>query len=215
MLIKRTFLREEAYNILLEWIIVGKLSAGDKVRDVELSEELGISRTPIREALLRLEEEGFVVTKPNRSTTIAPIDLEQLTSTYSIVWTLEALALEEASPHFTSQTIVELTNINEKIVVESPTLQQLDVVQLDNAFHDVIITLSKNDELQKILHHLKAKIRRAEFYYFQKEESVQSSYKEHRLVIKHLEQKDWEKAKEALMNNWKYSLMKMKQQNKR
>lgn len=96
--LKRTFMKDEVYNRLREWIITGELEPGAKLRDQDLSETLGISRTPIREALLRLENDGLVVTKANRWTLVAPIDLEEAESIYSIVWTLESLAMEQALP---------------------------------------------------------------------------------------------------------------------
>ena len=72
--IERTFVRKEAYVKLRNWILDGTLAPGAKLRDKELAEQLGVSRTPIREALLRLEDEGFVKAKPNRSTHVSSID---------------------------------------------------------------------------------------------------------------------------------------------
>lgn len=71
--IQRTFVRQEAYVKLRNWILDGTLSPGAQLRDKELAEQLGVSRTPIREALLRLEDEGLVKTKPNRSTLVCSL----------------------------------------------------------------------------------------------------------------------------------------------
>jgi DNA-binding GntR family transcriptional regulator len=72
--IPRTFVRQEAYAKLRNWILDGTLSPGTQLRDKVLAEQLGVSRTPIREALLRLEDEGLVKTKPNSSTLVSSID---------------------------------------------------------------------------------------------------------------------------------------------
>ena len=87
--IQRTFVRQEAYAKLRDWILEGTLAPGAQLRDKELAEQLGVSRTPIREALLRLEGEGLVKTKPNCSTLVTPIDFQHAFHLYSIVWTLE------------------------------------------------------------------------------------------------------------------------------
>src|SRR5579872_1685527 len=94
--IQRTFVRQEAYAKLRNWILDGTLAPGSQLRDKELAVELGVSRTPIREALLRLEDEGLVKTKPNSSTLVSSIDFHNAFHHYSIVWTLEALALSQA-----------------------------------------------------------------------------------------------------------------------
>src|SRR5689334_15799597 len=94
--IQRTFVREEAYRTLRNWILDGTLAPGVQIRDREIAEQLGVSRTPIREALLRLEDEGLVQTKPNRATRVTTIDFHNAFHLYSIVWTLEQLALTQA-----------------------------------------------------------------------------------------------------------------------
>src|SRR5579885_2278401 len=94
--IERTFVREEAYLKLRDWIVEGALEPGAQLRDKALAEKMGVSRTPIREALLRLEDEGLVITKPNRSTQVSPIDFHNALHLYSLVWSLEQLALRQS-----------------------------------------------------------------------------------------------------------------------
>lgn len=76
-------MRDEVYRTLRNWIITGKLKPETKLKDKDLSETLGISRTPIREALLRLEDDGLVITKANRWTLVAPIELKEAENLYS------------------------------------------------------------------------------------------------------------------------------------
>lgn len=103
--LRRTFVRKEAYHLLRDWIVKGKLEPGQKLRDKELAERLGVSRTPIREALLRLEDEGLVQTKANSTTLVAPLDLHNALNLYSIVWTLEGLAMKQAFELITHKII--------------------------------------------------------------------------------------------------------------
>ena len=98
--IKRTSVREEAYMILRDWIVQGNLTPGQQLRDKELAEQLGVSRTPIREALLRLEDDGFVETKPSRSTIVSPIQFEGVLNIYSIVCTGNQLCMQVSGTGF-------------------------------------------------------------------------------------------------------------------
>src|SRR5699024_618422 len=108
-------MKDEAYHKIRSWIISGNLKSGTRLRDQELSEMLGISRTPIREALLMLENEGFVETKANRWTIVSSIDLDKAKENYILVWNLECLALNLAFEKFTEKDINELKNINEEL----------------------------------------------------------------------------------------------------
>ena len=70
---RRTLLRDDVYFTLRDAIVSGRLAPGEKLRDAELSEWLGVSRTPIREALLRLERSGLVIAEPGRLTMVSPV----------------------------------------------------------------------------------------------------------------------------------------------
>src|SRR5579864_5094934 len=88
----RTLARDEAYEKLREWIIAGTLHPGETLRDQEIAERLGVSRTPVREALRRLDDEGFVETALNRWTRVAPLDLKKALEIYSVIEALEVFA---------------------------------------------------------------------------------------------------------------------------
>jgi DNA-binding GntR family transcriptional regulator len=170
--LQRTFIREEVYSTLQDWIVTGKLEPGEHLRDKELAEVLGVSRTPIREALLRLEDEGLVQTKPNRWTQVAPINLEEARNVYPIVWSLERLALSTAFELITSQHIEQMELANQCLKQAMATGDKLAAPQADNDFHSVYIHLAHNDELTKLLSGLKVKLRRIELYYFDRRSVV-------------------------------------------
>ncbi|WNS79119.1 GntR family transcriptional regulator [Domibacillus sp. DTU_2020_1001157_1_SI_ALB_TIR_016] len=199
-------MRDEAYNTLLEWIVLGKLEPDTKLKDQELSEVLGISRTPIREALLKLEDEGLVVTKANRWTQVAPINPIEAENIYSIGWTLECLALEQSVPLITSKDIAELEALNERFYRILGSGDKLAAIEADNEFHNKIIQLPGNAELVKMLEGVKVKIKRMELYYFQLNSRKPTSYEEHKQIIEALKRKNAVQAKEALKANWKNSL---------
>lgn len=204
--VKRTFMRDEAYNTLQEWIVLGELEPDAKLKDQELSEMLGISRTPVREALLKLEDEGLVVTKANRWTQVAPINPVEAENIYSIGWTLECLALEQGTAFISSKDIAELEALNERFYRILRSDDKLAAIQADNEFHNKIIQLSGNAELTKILEGVKVKIKRMELHYFRLNVRKLSSYEEHKQIIDALKRKNPDQAKEALRDNWKNSL---------
>ncbi|MFT3655174.1 HTH-type transcriptional repressor RspR [Bacillus sp. B01(2024)] len=204
--LKRTIMRDEVYHTLRNWIITGRLKPETKLKDKELSETLGISRTPIREALLRLEDDGLVMTKANRWTLVAPIELKEAENLYSIVWTLEKLALQQALPHMDAAVIQELKQLNEELLQTVKAGDKMAILEADNAFHHRIILLTDNAELCKLLVGLKVKIQRMEIRYFSEDDALTRSYNEHAAIIHALEQQDDAAALAALEANWKNSL---------
>lgn len=209
--LRRTFVREEAYIIIRDWIVQGKLEPGQQVRDKELAEQLGVSRTPIREALLRLEDEGFVRTKPNRSTVVSPIDFHDAFQLYSIVWSLERLAMEQAFEQINHQHLQMMVETNQKLRNAMEEGDQLKALEVDNEFHSVYIELSGNQELARILSGVKQKLKRLELYYFDKAADVQLSCDDHNRMIEALEQKNLPLALNVVEANWKRSLLRIQE----
>ena len=208
--IQRTFVREEAYFKLRDWIVEGTLHPGMQLRDKELAEKMGVSRTPIREALLKLEDEGLVVTQPNRSTSVSPIDFHDAFHLYSIVWSLERLALSQSFERITEVHIQEMFDANERFLEKLKAQDRLAALDADNDFHSVFIRLSCNKELERKLSELKRKLKRLDLYYFEKVKDAGRSYEEHLQLIEALRRKDLSLALEAIEQNWKASFSRMK-----
>ncbi|ARD49614.1 MULTISPECIES: GntR family transcriptional regulator [unclassified Sporosarcina] len=204
-------MRDQAFNILQELIISGKLEPETKLKDQELSEMLGISRTPIREALLRLENMGLVITKANSSTTVAPIDLKEASNIYSIVETLESLAIEQGFPNVRDKDIKELELLNARFQSKLEENDSASAFQLDNDFHKYLVLLSKNTELASILDNLKVKVQRMEIYYFGQNNHSHESVKEHKQIIGSLRKRDKESLLKAVKINWQKSLQRIQQ----
>ncbi len=208
--IQRTFVRQEAYLKLRDWILEGVLAPGAQLRDKELAEQLGVSRTPIREALLRLEEEGLVRTKPNRSTLVSSIDFHSAFHLYSIVWTLERLALTQAFGSITENHIEAMIEANERFLEKMKKRDRLAALQADHDFHSVYVNLSQNKELEKIILELKNKLKRLDLYYFDQIKDAALSYGEHKQIIEAFKKKDLALALDAVEHNWKNSFSRFK-----
>lgn len=203
--IQRTFVRQEAYVKLRNWILDGTLAPGAQLRDKELAEQLGVSRTPIREALLRLEDEGLVKTKPNRSTLVSPIDFHNAFHLYSIVWTLESLALSQAFGSITDEHIKLMIDANDRFLHVMKAKDRFSALEVDYDFHNIYIRLSGNQVIEKIIDEIKAKLKRLDLYYFDKIKNAIFSYDEHKKIIEALKQKNLPLAMEAVEQNWKNS----------
>jgi len=212
--LERTSVREKAYILLRNWIVKGKLAPNQKLKDKELADKLGVSRTPIREALLRLEDEGLVQTKPSNSTQVTPIDFHNALNLYSIVWTLEGLALRQAFDVLTEENIQAMKAANEKFLQALQNNEPFLAVEADNDFHSVYLLASKNLDLCQMLSVVKQKISRLKIYYFNEVKDSFLSYQEHHAIIEALQKRNFLMALEAVEHNWKASHLRIQSQDK-
>ncbi|GGM60303.1 GntR family transcriptional regulator [Deinococcus arenae] len=202
----RSLARDEVYAQLSTWIIDGTLQPEEALRDQDIAEQLGVSRTPVREALRRLEDEGFVETALNRWTRVAPLRAAQAAELYPVVETLEALALRLAAPTLNGADLERLQALNGELRQGLLAGDAQQAVEADTAFHNVWISKSGNVELQQTLGALKRKLRRIERAYFNAAASGQASVDEHEAICHALQEGQVNLAVRALQHNWQGSL---------
>lgn len=202
--IKRTFIKDQAYNILHDQIIEGNLKPYTQLKIADLSKELGISRTPIREAILRLENEDLVISKANQWTMVAPIRVDRLKDIYQLVYELESFALKNNFSKVDDEFINMLEKINEEIKNQHMKKNIMTVIELDDEFHDLIISLSENREIKPIIDRLKKRLKRFEIGFYRVKDSHKppSTYDEHLVLIECLKNRDLDKSLAALKENW-------------
>lgn len=205
--IGRRFVNDSVYQRLRQWIIEGHLAPGTFLRDQELAQEFGVSRTPVRESLLRLETEGLVVTKANRWTQVAPLDIEGVMRRYPIIWTLESYAITVNSlDDWSSQDFSQMEQYNQQL---SQAIQHRDAVvaaAADDLFHRVFIDKAGNPELSATLRQLKTSLSRVEIAYYQEMWSSRESLAEHEAILGALRRRDAAEAVRTIEVNWKQSL---------
>jgi DNA-binding GntR family transcriptional regulator len=199
-------MREEVYAGLRGWIIDGTLKPGEKLRDAELAEALGVSRMPVREAFLRLEDEGLVQTSANRWTRVAPVDVEQARRIYPIIMALEALAVRLAAPKLREPDLNLMVQANERLAVALKTGDPVAASEADREFHDVLVEASENPDLAEIMDDLKAKLRRLEVAYFGGLLVADRSVAEHDAIVEALREGDADRAADLVETNWRGSL---------
>ena len=126
----------EILEILREDIVSGRLAAGSLLRQQQLAERFGISRMPVREALFRLEAEGFIAFTPNKGATVAPISAEDLREIYEMRIAAETLALSTALPELTNSQIERAAELQAEMEME--TAPVADFGALNAAFHNTL-----------------------------------------------------------------------------
>lgn len=203
--IEPQLLRERVYVAVKRWIVDGILLPGERVRDIELADRLGVSRMPVREALTRLADEGFVQMAANRWTRVAPADPDDAGRIYPLVWTLEALAIRLAAPHLGDGAVAKMRKSNERLRRAIEAHDAVAASRADRELHAVYVELTGNPELIEILSSLKAKLRRLEIVYFGGSVIAGRSADEHDELINAIAARDVEAAVGFITGNWQES----------
>lgn len=158
----RRLLRDDVYRRLRDAIIDGTFEPGEQLRDVELAEWLGVSRTPVREALLRLAQAGLVVAQPGRSTTVSTLDRRALRDARAVVAAMHELAVREAVANLTDADLTAMREANDRF---RSAIEQGDVdaaLQADDELHGVPVAAAANRALVAVLDQFTPLLRRAE-----------------------------------------------------
>lgn len=204
--IARPLVREQVYATIRDWIVCGTLRPDEKVRDVELALRLGVSRTPVREALQRLQDEGLVLTARNRWTRVSPLRLEDARTFYPIVWALEGLAVHLCGADLTPADLAEMKALNRRLARALRAGDPVAASAADNQFHGVFLSRTQNPELTRMVQDLKLKLRRIEIAYFRGSIVARRSVVEHRRIVAALEARDVRTAAAAIEANWRSAL---------
>lgn len=197
-------LRSVVYDKLRELIINGTLAPGERVRDVDLAASLGVSRTPVREALQQLTREGLVEMTANRWTRISPLDIAEADRIYPIVWTLDELAMRLAGPILSSEDLAGMADANQALADAIDERDPAAALEADAEFHRAIAIAAKNPELFQLLDNLRARLQRLEIAYFDAGLG-HPSVEEHNRILIALEREDVSAATQAVGENWRNS----------
>ena len=195
-------LRDEVYEQLHESIVTGRLAAGERLRDAELAVELGVSRTPVREALRRLEDEGLVETAANRWTRVTPLDAGEAERLYPMVWALESLAIRLHPVPLDRSLLDDLEQRNRELDAAIRAGDAIAASQSDDRFHRGLTGPAQNVDLDATLDAIKVRLRRLEIAYFGGTAAAAESVHEHALIVDALRTGDRDAAARAVETNW-------------
>ncbi|PZH20972.1 GntR family transcriptional regulator [Streptomyces sp. NTH33] len=200
-LVSRSLLRDNAYRAIRDAIVDGTLAPGERLNDSDLVEWLGVSRTPVREALARLEQAGLVLTKPGRYTMVSPLDVRAVRAAQSVTAAMHELAVREAMPHLSAAELDAMREANARF---AEALRRNDVdaaIAADDAFHGVAVTACANPAVRTVLEQFTPVLRRLERLRFSSL-SGRGSVAQHDRIIGLCEAGDVEGAVAATRANW-------------
>lgn len=206
MTIGRRPLHEEAVDRLRDLIVQGSLVPGERVNERVLCERLGISRTPLREAIKLLATEGLVDLLPNRGAVVAPLEPARLAETLELMGALEALAGELACRRATQPQIAEIRALHEDMVAMHARGDLAGYFRHNQAIHLKIVAASRNAMLVNTYRQLNANVRRARYMANLSKERWDQAVREHEDILAALEARDVARLKRLLQDHLAHKL---------
>lgn len=192
-------LSEVVCNTLRAAIRDGVFKSHERLMEIRLAEELGVSRTPIREAIRRLEQEGFVVMIPRRGAYVANISEKSVQHVFEIRIALEELAAGLAAQYIHPEELTALEELLNEVRHCLDTEDYKNIVNLDVHFHDLLYKASRNERLGEILNNLREQMLRFRAFNSNLPGRLEETWIEHRALLDALAAHDVDKAKQTVV----------------
>jgi DNA-binding GntR family transcriptional regulator len=199
--IPSTTLADRVYRAVRARVMDGQVRPGEFMREKALNEAMGVSRTPIREALSRLASEGFLEKIPHRGFRIPDEPVGSLLELYPIVAALDLLAGRLALPRLTGRDISRLREINGKLTEADARHDVQALIEFNNQFHHLFSERSGNVRLCSLLDDLRMQVARLERWYYSYGAHAEQSIRQHDEIIEAVEAEDYSRALELLEKN--------------
>ena len=158
----RSLLRDDVHKRLRDAIVDGTLQPGEQLRDAELATWLGVSRTPIREALLRLQRAGLIVSAPGRSTTVSSLDVRATRDAQAVVAAMHELAVRQAVPVLATADLDRMRAANQRFAAALRAGDADAALQADDELHAVPVAAAANSAIEEVLAQYTPVLRRVE-----------------------------------------------------
>ncbi len=188
-IIRRT-LHDELLERLRQMIIDGDLMPGEKVPEKDLCDRFGVSRTPLREALKVLANDGLVTLTPNRGAMIADLTLEDLEEAFPIMGALEALSGEMACANITDAEITDIKKLHNKMVAHYEAREIKPYFRTNQKIHEMILAAARNQTLSSLYRGFEGRIRQARYLANMSTSRWTQAVREHEKIIAALEARD-------------------------
>lgn len=176
-------LRDVVFNTLRQAILRGELKPGTRLMEIQLANKLGVSRTPIREAIRKLENEGLVLMTPRKGAEVAEITEKNMLDVLEVRKTLEELAAELACDRITEQQIEELIAAQAEFEKALKTTDVTRIAEADVVFHDIIFAATDNQRLVNLLNNLREQMYRFRIEYLKEHDQYPVLIAEHKQLI--------------------------------
>lgn len=190
---------DRIYEIILDEIVSGALAPGARLVESRLAERLEVSRTPIREALFRLHQDGFVLTDSGRGFSVKQLGEREARDLFPILSTLEGLALSLAAPLLTLD-VNELRKANKALAPLSG--RPSHAIAADKRFHELLVQRCSNTSLLEMIRTVRRRLLRYEYVYMSDETLIDVSMAQHEAIIDCIERCDFDGAMTALATNY-------------
>lgn len=191
-------LRDVVFNTLRQAILKGELAPGERLMEIQLADRLGVSRTPIREAIRKLELEGLVLMIPRKGAEVAKISEKSLRDVLEVRRSLEELAIELACQRMTEEEITLLEETQEAFRNAVNHGDAMGIAESDEHYHDIIYYGTGNARLVQILNNLREQMYRYRLEYIKDADKRQVLLVEHDKILKAVKGRRVEEAKEAM-----------------
>ncbi len=191
-------LRDVVFKTLRQAILRGELEPGERLMEIQLAERLGVSRTPIREAIRKLELEGLVLMIPRKGAEVARISENNLRDVLEVRRSLEELAIDLACQRMTEEELLELKKTEEQFAKAIQVGEVMEIARTDERYHEIIYNSTKNQKLVQILNNLREQMYRYRLEYIKDEDKRQVLLVEHDHIIKALSLRHVQEARMAI-----------------
>lgn len=183
-------LRDVVFNTLRQAILIGELKPGERLMEIHLADKLGVSRTPIREAIHKLEQEGLVTIIPRRGAEVAQITEKSMKDVLEVRRTLDALCVELACDRITEEGLGDLKSACDHFEQCVRTKDNKKIAQADVALHDIIVRATGNQRLIQLVNNLSEQMYRYRFEYIKDSSQHETLVEEHRIIYQSIVRKD-------------------------
>lgn len=203
----KSSLSSKIFNILRDNILDGKYSYNEKLIETKLADELGVSRTPVREALKQLELEGLVENIPNRGVIVKGISKQDIGDIYTIRMAIEGIAAEWAILRMSDDDFSKLKEVYELMEFYTFKKDVAKISELNTKFHEIIYKATQSRYLEQVLKDFQYYIKSTRNKSLKTPGRLESALKEHKLILEAFLEKDTTRAKQFLIDHIETSKM--------
>ncbi|MFC0115428.1 GntR family transcriptional regulator [Kibdelosporangium aridum] len=198
MAITKRPLREQIRDEVLARLVRGDYPVGERINEGQLADDLGVSRTPLREALAGLAQEGVLELRPNRGFWLSPLTVDEVKETYPIIGALEVAALRTCAIDELVASVPKLNELAQRMLDVDP----IQAGAIDDQWHDELLKSCPNKRLLHLIKAQKTVVHRYEFAYFTSRKRIMRAETEHRMIAKAILERDMDRAAGELIGNW-------------
>ena len=190
-------LRDVVFNTLRQAILTGELKPGERLMEIHLANKLGVSRTPIREAIRKLELEGLVTMIPRRGAEVAQITEKSMNDVLEVRRAMDVLCVELASERISQEEVESLEAACEQFAKVAKTKDIRKCAQVDVNFHEIIVQATGNKRLVQLVNNLSEQMYRYRFEYLKDVSRYDSLIEEHKAICEAIKNRDKDAARTA------------------